>query len=383
MPPVTFPEENPYSNEKRLLGKILFWDEQLSSTNDVACGSCHIPSSGGADPRIGTFPGKDKGDFDDVYGSPGVIQLDTNLQPIKHEIFGYKPQVTTRTAPAFFNALWAEKLFWDGRAGPEFLDPSTGETLIQRNGALEAQVLMTLSSSVEMTYIHHSWGKLIDKVTELVPLNLASKFPDDIKQWLARYPNYPLLFNQAFSDTKITPERIAYAIATYERTLVADQTPWDKYQSGDKSAMSDIEKMGWKDFQDLKCVECHEPPLFTNNLFFNIGLSDGSDDSGRNKVTNEEQHIGDMKVPSLRNTGLKNRLMHSGEFSSISEAINHYSLQTGVDHRDQLPGGGDYTFDLNDYNRWSLEEFIKNALTDPRVKNEEFPFDRPQLSTEK
>ena len=71
VPPVPVPPENPITEPKRVLGKILFWDEQLSSDGSVACGTCHRPAFGGADPRAGRYPGVDKGTIDDVRGSPG------------------------------------------------------------------------------------------------------------------------------------------------------------------------------------------------------------------------------------------------------------------------------------------------------------------------
>src|SRR5690606_9132005 len=60
LPPVPEPAENPTTEEKRVLGKILFWDEQLATDDSVACGTCHRPGSGGADPRVGFYPGTDK-----------------------------------------------------------------------------------------------------------------------------------------------------------------------------------------------------------------------------------------------------------------------------------------------------------------------------------
>ncbi|VAX42527.1 hypothetical protein MNBD_PLANCTO03-1369, partial [hydrothermal vent metagenome] len=71
-PPVPVPTENPMTEEKRILGKMLFWDEQLSSDNTMACGTCHRPGAGGIDPRHGLNPGPDgiAGTEDDRTGSP-------------------------------------------------------------------------------------------------------------------------------------------------------------------------------------------------------------------------------------------------------------------------------------------------------------------------
>ncbi|HEY5565864.1 MAG TPA: cytochrome c peroxidase, partial [Gammaproteobacteria bacterium] len=84
LPPVPVPAENPITEPKRVLGKMLFWDEQLSSDNTVACGTCHRPAAGGADPRAGVNPGADAGTIDDVRGSPGMRSLDVNGRPTRH-----------------------------------------------------------------------------------------------------------------------------------------------------------------------------------------------------------------------------------------------------------------------------------------------------------
>ena len=127
-PPVPYPAENPFSEEKRVLGKILFWDEQVSSDNTVACGTCHRPASGGGDPRLGVHPGPDGilGNDDDVIGSPGIAHTDENGGPVFDPLFGFEVQVTGRSAQAFIGSQWAPEVFWDGRAGSEFFDPETG-----------------------------------------------------------------------------------------------------------------------------------------------------------------------------------------------------------------------------------------------------------------
>ena len=69
LPDVPVPPENPITEAKRVLGKILFWDEQLSSDDTVACGTCHLPAAGGGDPRAAVHPGTVPGSVDDVAGS--------------------------------------------------------------------------------------------------------------------------------------------------------------------------------------------------------------------------------------------------------------------------------------------------------------------------
>ena len=384
LPPVPIPEENPITEDKRVLGKVLFWDEQLSSDDTVACGTCHLPSSGGGDPRVGRYTGVDKGTNDDVWGSPGVVHMSEAGEPLEHPMFGYESQVTDRTAPSNFGgALWAEEIFWDGRAASKFLDPLTSEVAIASGGALENQALAALVNPVEMTRPGRTWSEITEKLEKIRPLTLAGNFPPDIAAALETNRDYPSLFEVAFGDSEITPVRIAFAIATYQRTLAADQTPWDHYMAGDESALSKQEMHGWQAFQHLHCVNCHEPPLFTNNDFFNIGLRLIQFDPGRQKVTGDAEDGGEMRVPSLRNVGLRNRYMHTGEFGSLTGAINFYNNSSALPGRDAIPDLGPYVFSLTSYDSYDLNAFLKGALTDPRVAEEIFPFDRPTLSTEK
>ncbi len=122
-PPV--PNENPVTEEKRILGKILFWDEQLSSDDTVACGTCHIPAAGGADPRLSAHPGPDGlfGTDDDTIGSAGIVHLNALNEPVVDPIFGTDRQVTRRSSPTILMSMYAQDIFWDGRAQSEFLDP--------------------------------------------------------------------------------------------------------------------------------------------------------------------------------------------------------------------------------------------------------------------
>lgn len=383
LPPVPVPAENPITEEKRVLGKILFWDEQLSSDDSIACGTCHRPASGGADPRAGYHPGALPGTIDDVAGSPGISRMNDAGQPVQDPIFGTEPQVTARIAPSVFGALWAESLFWDGRASGRFLDPDTGQVVIEAGGALESQALITLASTVEMAKPQRSWNELIRKLAGVPPLQLADRWPADVADAIDRLPSYPALFAAAFGDDTITAPRIAMAVATYERTLVADQTPWDRYQAGDESALDPIERFGLDALQAAKCTSCHTPPLFTNHAFSNIGLRRTEFDSGRAEVSGNPEDAGAMRVPSLRNVGLRQHFMHTGQFTNLGEAINFYRNAPTLPDVDTLPDGSAYGLNLSRIGVTDVQAFLINALTDPRVAAETFPFDRPRLASER
>jgi cytochrome c peroxidase len=383
VPPVPVPAENPLNEPKRVLGKILFWDEQLSSDGTVACGTCHRPAAGGADPRSARHPGTDKGTIDDVHGSPGIVARGRDGEPRLHPVFADRPQVTTRLSPANFAALWAEEVFWDGRARSEFKNPLTGKIAIARGGALENQALAALLNDAEMAKAGRTWADVVADIERARPLALATKWPPDTGAAIATYGTYPALFAAAFGDEAITPARIAFALATYQRTLVSDQTPWDRFDAGDATALTGRALYGWRAFQSFHCAACHTPPLFTNNEFFQIGLRRADFDLGRQNVTYDPEDAGEMKVPSVRNAALRPRFMHTGEFTSLAAAIRFYVNTLALPERDGIPGAGLYTFNMSQVDESDLREFIMTALTDPRVRDEAFPFDRPVLRSER
>ena len=145
--PPPAPQANPITPAKTFLGKALFWDEQMSSTGTVACGTCHKPGAGGSDPRplaavaARANPGADGvyGNEDDVIGSPGIpLHFDDGTYGWNQH-FNLDPQVTGRKSPPALNAAYPPELFWDGRAGRQFLEPDTGPLIIPNGGALENQ----------------------------------------------------------------------------------------------------------------------------------------------------------------------------------------------------------------------------------------------------
>ncbi len=408
LPPVPVPPENPMTEDKRVLGKILFWDEQLSSDDSVACGSCHMPSAGGADARQAISPGHD-GVFDtddDVIGSPGIVRLDETGQAVEDPSFGFDPQVTGRAAPGIFISMYSDSNFWDGRAESQFTDPQDGQTVvIESGGSLESQAIAPILSSVEMGHQGRTWNQVIDKLAGSPPLRFATDVPPDIAVVIEQDPSYPELFSLAFGDEEITAARIAMAIATYERTLIPDQSPWDLYQAGDETAMTLGQIAGWEDFRDnTVCDNCHVPPEFTDHLFYNIGLRPSVEDLGRELVTAQAGDTGRFKTPTLRNSGLKQSLMHVGWIDSVRDGIDFYNAvadeSNGIFNRHvQFPedqtripdmNGNpirDYDdlsmFSVSDARKNQVADFIANALTDPRVAAEQFPFDRPTLRSER
>ena len=145
VPPVPVPLENPITEPKRVLGKILFWDEQLSSDGTVACGTCHRPAFGGADPRAGRYPGVDKGTIDDVHGSPGHREPRSRRASRARTPCSGTDRRSRRGSRRRTSAR-SGRTSCSGTAAPrtQFKDPLTGATAIARGGALENQAVAAL-----------------------------------------------------------------------------------------------------------------------------------------------------------------------------------------------------------------------------------------------
>ncbi len=382
LPPPPVPFENPVTPTKAVLGKILFYEEQVSSDNTMACATCHAFEAGGSDPRNAAHPGSD-GIFntaDDTVGSPGVVLSDAQAAYRPHSAFGFQPQVTSRYSPSFLTAAYFNELFWDGRASSRFLDPQTGTVSILNRGALESQSVGPPLSDAEMAHENRDWTQIIAKLQTAAPLRLASNLPNDVAQSIAANPGYPGLFQAAFGDPQITAERIAFAIATYERTIIPNQTPWDAFVQGNQNALNQSQRRGLQLFDGrANCRRCHGGPLFSDGQFHNIGLRPLQEDLGRFGVTGNNQDRGRFKTPSLRNVAAKDAFFHTGTAQTLREVVEFYNR--GGDFRQnqdpQIDPLGLSPQQIND-----LVNFLQNGLTDSRVAAGTPPFDRPTLYSE-
>jgi cytochrome c peroxidase len=388
------PVENPLTPEKVMLGKILFWDEQLSSDDSVACGTCHLPEFGGSDGRLdrGMHPGPDGlyGTSDDIRASAGIVRQATNGDFKPSPTFGLKTQVTPRTSPTTLAAAYHLELFWDGRASSQFDDPETGFMLIPFGGALESQAVGPILSAIEMGREGRTWNDVRSKLQQATPLRLASAIPADMQAALQQNPSYPALFTMAFGDPAITAARIAYAIASYERVLIPDDTPWDRFVAGQTSAMNQVEKTGWQLFQSIgRCGACHTDPLFSDDLYHNLGLRFAVEDVGRGAISPVPEDYAAFKTPTLRNAGLRPRLFHNGQSPALGDPAqwtdpnslqNVYFVGGGVDTSNLDP----FMLPLNQLGVTqndvaTILEFVRTGLTDQRAALRLPPFDHPDL----
>jgi cytochrome c peroxidase len=208
---------------------------------------------------------------------------------------GIRGQKGGRKAPSFINQAWTlfPHFFWDGRAG-----------------SLEEQALGPVANPIEMGNTHEAMVGTLSKV--------------------GAYGKY---FKEAFGTDQITKERVAIAIADYERTRMSGNSPWDRWrQNRNASAVSAEVKKGHElFFGKAGCNQCHLGQNFTDSTFHNLGIgwnpkSRRFADQGRSLVTRAQTDQGSFKTPTLRDVGLHPPYMHDGSLKTLREVVRHYSV---------------------------------------------------------
>lgn len=154
---------------------------------------------------------------------------------------------------------------------------------------------------------------------------------------LRTLPRYTTAFAKAFGDKRITRRRIELAIATYERTIVAGQAPFDRWIMGDETAISPEAKRGFALFNGkAHCASCHSGPSFTDGSFQDIGSATG-DDIGRGHLfpTSEKLQYA-FKTPTLRDVAERGPYMHDGSVATLQDVIELYN-KGGIDRPSRSP----------------------------------------------
>lgn len=393
LPPLQPPPPAPVGNEitaaKTYLGKALFWDEQMSSTRTVSCGTCHHSGTGGTDPRSATAqstinPGPDSlfNTPDDIHGSQGVPVNDADGTYSFSSLYGLNDQVTGRRSVSYVNAGYSPLLFWDGRATGVYRDPITNNIVLNGGAALESQSAGPPTSSAEMGHNGRDWNDVAARIAVSKPLALSPSVPTGLSNWIDGR-GYPELFNEAFGTSEVTPSRISMAIATFERTLYSDQAPIDLDAAGIQPLTGAAQRgRGLFNGGVTNCNVCHAGNRFTDESFRDIGVRPEGEDLGRFNISGQTQDRGTFRVPSLRNVGLRREFFHNGEFTALNQVVAFYNRGGDFRNDPNVPRNLIRGLGLNGGQQSDLVAFLSQALTDPRVAAETPPFDRPTLYTE-
>ena len=229
-----------------------------------------------------------------------------------------------RNTPTLWNVGYLGQVFHDGRAA-----------------SLEEQAEISLLDSTEM-----------------------NGDPATIEAELSTIPAYVELFDAAYGPDSVSFENVTKALAAFERTLIANDTPFDRYAAGDFDALTPAQRRGLTLFRSgaTRCFECHANPTFHTDTFRVIGVE--SDDPGRAGVADNGIE-GSFRVPTLRNVALTAPYMHNGSFETLEEVVQFYADGGGRqfgdtnDKMDAFVQG----FDLSEQEKSDLVAFL-HALTD-------------------
>jgi len=198
-----------------------------------------------------------------------------------------------RNASSVLNAAYKDRQFWDGRAG-----------------SLEEQAIGPLTNPVEME--NPSNRSVVDR--------------------LRKIPYYKLTFREVFGG-EVSIDRIAQAIAAYERTLVTPETPYDRFLMGDKKALSPNAQKGFLLFKGkARCVLCHSGALLSDQAYHNLGVPPTgtlSVDVGRYAISHDPADKGKFRTPGLRNIALTSPYMHDGVFRTLKKVVDFYDQGGG------------------------------------------------------
>jgi len=325
---VPAPADNPTTPEKVALGRLLFWDPILSGNRDIACATCHEPEFGYAEER------------DLPIGTEGVGRGWTRHLPP-----GSTMPLVRRNSPSLLNVAFAGLTRtgeYDAALSPLFWDV--------RTRGLEAQILEPITTLEEM--------RGADFTSETIQTEIVKR--------LAGNREYRTRFAEAFgSGRAITMTDVAKALAAFERTLVASNTPFDRYMRGDSTAMTPAQLAGLSRFQGAGCAACHNGPMFSDYKVHVLGVPDNA---ARPFADAGVRGTYGFRTASLRNLAYTAPYFHSGVFSTLDDVLTFYNSRgSGVTNHlvraDQL----DPLF-LQVSIGWAREEILDflTALNDDR-----------------
>ena len=274
-----------------------------------------------------------------------VVQwaLDAPVDPAKHRSVPYLPSIPAEPARSKAAAALGRLLFFDGRLSRDGSvscatchDPRRGWTdgrpvaigIEQRRGRRNTMTILNASTHTPLL-----WDGRADSLENQarIPLtdpNEMDSSPERAARSIAGVAGYKSIFREAFGDERVTGERILSALSEFERTLVSHDSPYDRFQAGDKSALSEPEKRGLDLFRGkARCFACHR--LGGNDAsFMNVGLF-SENDLGRFEVTKKETDRGAFGVSDLHSLRYTAPYMHDGSLNTLPEVVDFYDRGGG------------------------------------------------------
>jgi len=313
------PATNPVTDDGATLGRVLFFDKNLSKNGTVACATCHKQDHGFADPKV----------FSE----------------------GFEGAFTSRHSMGLINAKYysSARFFWDERAA-----------------TLEEQVLKPIEDSIEMGLtLAEMKARMASK--EFYPILFKRAFGSE---------------EISTEKASLALAQYVRSIVSY-RTKYDEARAKAPSQFGYFSDFSEEENRGKDLYgigpDGMRCLACHGGETFTSSGIRNNGLEEVSVDLGAGGVTGSSADIGEFKAPSMRSIMLRAPYMHDGRFATIEEVIEHYNsglkAHPNLDHDlVNQATGQPKKFNLSDYDKLALKLFLMTLtdsalVTDPKYSD--------------
>ncbi|MBK8554545.1 MAG: cytochrome-c peroxidase [Lewinellaceae bacterium] len=356
---------NPLTAFKVQLGQMLFHETALgrnpmnpSGFQTYSCASCHH-----ADGGFQACLAQGIGEGGLGFGQHGEGR---SLNPnYANEIVDVQPIRT----PSAMNSAWQIVQLWNGQFG-----------------ALGMNVGTEASWTPGTPKENNNFGYEGVETQAIAGINVHRMIVD--KDWVESYPMYKAMFDAAFPDVPVTDRynRITagLAIAAFERTIIANQSPWQRWLRGNEAVLSDLEKEGAAlFFGKADCSSCHTGPALNSMAFYGYGMgnlengsygainitADKPEHKGRGGFTGRPEDNYKFKVPQLYNLKDSPFYGHGATFTSVRDVVAYKNQ--GVAQNAQVPG----TQLANQFKPLGLSEqevdaitaFLENALYDPNL----------------
>jgi len=296
------------------LGKLLYFDRNLSANQDQACASCHDPNAGWADPLNVRLPVQfqfSAGSFTDLFGG-------RNAPPAGYAMF---------SPPFFFDAaagLYTGGQFWDGRAAT-LKDQAKGPFLnpVEMAMADETAVIAALKDPANPNAVDYQFYFL-----QLYGIDLSAIDTTPVVPPAVQVPAVITAY-----------DKLAQAIGEFEKTEIFApfSSKWDEVQAGN-ATFTPLEAQGELLFNTkAQCNLCHPGPLFTDFTYDNLGIPPlngdytnpdlglGAGDNSLVAAIDLPLQEGKFKVSSLRNIAMTPPYGHNGFFATLKEIVHFYN----------------------------------------------------------
>lgn len=353
---------NPITAAKVELGKLLYHETGLLTNNKLpegqftaSCASCHNAKAGF---QAGRIQGVGEGGLG--FGIRGENRINNPNYPID------SLDVQPIRSPTAMNGAYQQVMLWNGQFGA--VGPNAGTesqwtvgTPKENNNfgyeGLEIQAIAGLSV--------HRMGGIENSVA-------------------ASHMTYTSLFEQAFPGQNIDREHAGLAIAAYERTLLANQSPFQRWMDGESDAMTEQEKRGAiVFFTKAACADCHNGPALNSMTFYALGMNnlDGPGVYGDGPAASAGENLGrggftgvaadnyKFKTPQLYNLTDSPFYGHGGNFRSVREVVEYKN--SGIAQNASVPesqlAAQFQPLDLTDDEITDLVAFIETGLYDPNL----------------